>query len=104
MATSGEDRVELERLLAEAVQALTVLDAAAIEALAEFLEEDSGGVRLPSSSPEWARARSRQWILGQLLRGTADRLAMLRRVSGQTAGPGSYFPPREAVLRAPPRT
>jgi hypothetical protein len=80
LAGSLDSGFELDTLLARAIQALAVLDAEAIEVLAESLAAN-GGTRLPCSPAEWARARSQHWVLGHLLGATADRLAMLRRVS-----------------------
>jgi hypothetical protein len=74
-------KADLDAVLAEAVRALTVLDAEAIEALAEWLEGNSEKIGRPGLSADWARLRSRRWILGYLLDGTGKRLEMLRRVS-----------------------
>jgi hypothetical protein len=90
MANSVEGCVDLGMLLAEAIEALAVLDVAAIEALGQFLEDDRGRIALPHSPAAWARARSLHWILGHLLGGTANRLAMLRRVSVLPSGFGAY--------------
>jgi len=80
----------LEVVLEEALRALTVLDAEAIEGLAVFLEGNSGRVELPRSAAEWERLRWRQWILGHLLDGTGRRLEILRRLSSLPERRGSY--------------
>src|SRR5271163_5193001 len=90
MTLFADGKTDLVGVLAEAVRALAVLDAEAIEALAEWLEGNSEKVGRPGSSAEWVRLRSRHWILGHLLDGTGKRLEMLRRVSIPEARYGVY--------------
>lgn len=90
MKDFANGRADLDAVLAEAVRALTVLDAEAIEALAQWLEGNSEKVGRPGLSAEWARLRSRRWILSHLLEGTGKRLEMLRRVSLPEARFGGY--------------
>jgi hypothetical protein len=81
MTDPGNAKIDLDAVLVEAVRGLTVLDAEAIEALAEFLEGNCERLGVARSPAEWARLRSRHWMLGHLLDGTGKRLGMLRRVS-----------------------
>ena len=90
MTVFADGRTDLDGALAEAVRALAVLDAGALEALAEFLQGNPERVKLPDSSAEWVRLRSRRWILGHLLDGTGRRLEMLRRVSLPAERFGAY--------------
>jgi len=83
-------KIDLEAVLAEALRALAVLDADAIEGLAEFLEGNSASLVLPRSAAEWMRLRSRHWVLGHLLDGTGRRLEMLRRVCSPSGRLGNY--------------
>jgi len=85
-----DGKADLEAVLAEAVRALSMLDAGAIEALAAFLEGNPEWVRLPRCPGDWERLRSRQWILGHLLDGTLQRLEMLRRVASPPRRFGAY--------------
>jgi hypothetical protein len=89
MTVFAAGKTDLDGVLAEAVRALAVLDAEAIEALAEFLQGNPERVELPGSSAEWARLCSRRWILGHLLDGTGKRLEMLRRVRYDNSRPRS---------------
>jgi hypothetical protein len=104
-----QGKTDLEGVLAAATRALAVLDADAIEGLAEFLEGHSGNLDLPRSAAEWKRLRSRQWIFGHLLEGTGRRLEMLRQVSPAPERLASYggrslrlVPPRRAIPLAAP--
>lgn len=90
MTEFSDGKADLDAVLAEAVQALSVLDAGVIEALAEFLEGNPERVRLPGCSGDWERPRSRRWVLGHLLDGTWQRLEMLRRVASPAEDFGSY--------------
>ena len=82
--------LDLASILAEAIRALTVLDAEAVEALAESLEGNLENVALPISSSEWAQLRSRHWVLRHLLTGTGQRLQMLQRISSSPARFANY--------------
>ena len=90
MTDRADAMTDLEAVLVEAVRALAVLDAEAIEALAEFLEGNPGGLKLPLTGAHCARVRSGHWILGHLLDGTRQRLEMLRRVSAPRERFGGY--------------
>jgi hypothetical protein len=92
-------------IIAEAIRALSQLDAEAIEGLAEHLERLPVQLALPRSLQGWARLRSRQWILGHLLAGTGQRLEMLRQLSLPPERLGSYGGrlPRAGALRLAPR-
>ena len=90
MTVFADGKTDLDGVLAEAVRALAVLDADAIEALAEWLEGNSERAGQPGSSAEWVQLHSRLWILGHLLGGTGKRLEMLRRVSLPAERFGGY--------------
>ena len=89
-ANPSGKQIQLDALFDSAVAALTVLDAEAIESLAETLSEARHHVALPKSPAEWERAASRRWIFAHLLGETARRLAILRRVSAPGARFGAY--------------
>jgi len=90
MTKQGSATTDLEFVLVEAIRALAQLDAAAIERLAESLERVPVKLDLPRSSAEWARLRSRHWILGHLLAGTGQRLEMLRQLASPPERLRSY--------------
>jgi hypothetical protein len=90
----------LDLLLRGAVDALTALDAAAVETLADEL---AAGVRPPAprSAAEWRRAAHWRAVLGHLLGATAGRLAILRRVAEPGPRFGGYAAPDPRGCRFP---
>ena len=97
---STGDRIKLDTLFEDAIAALSILDAEAIEALVESLSGDRVRVELPRSPAEWEKTAAHRWVFGHLLGETARRLTMLRRISAPSARFGAYG--GEVAQNAPP--